>query len=372
MYRVIFPARSLGTIFGVNALVFAVGTALGPALGGLLVSYASWPWLFYINLPLGIAAIAFSLMALGKDTQRERGFDVLGAATSAAAFGLFALAVDQIGRWSNRSVCCAAAALAVVFVRSQTRARSPLPLDIFTSRRYSFAVLTSVTMFVSQGIALWRCPSLQAAHGYSVLESALVFTPWPIAVALCAIAGRLVYRLNATQVSSAGVFMFCLGLGSLMLLPEHATITDLVWRIALCGMGYGFFLPPNNKEMFANAARNRTGTASGVLSTARTTGQSIGAALVAVVIATGGIGDGAGASFATYVFALACAIAALSLVASLARVYRRRMGRNRPPSLDPHPSPNISSVASTFGSSCRLVCQTSRSGRPGASQPGST
>ena len=80
MYRVIFPARSLGTIFGVNALVFAVGTALGPALGGLLVSYASWPWLFYINLPLGIAAIAFSLMALGKDTQRERGFDVLGAA----------------------------------------------------------------------------------------------------------------------------------------------------------------------------------------------------------------------------------------------------------------------------------------------------
>ena len=126
-------------------------------------------------------------------------------------------------------------------------------------------------MFVSQGIALVALPFvLQAAHGYSVLESALVFTPWPIAVALCApIAGRLVYRLNATQVSSAGVFMFCLGLGSLMLLPEHATITDLVWRIALCGMGYGFFLPPNNKEMFANAARNRTGTASGVLSTAR-------------------------------------------------------------------------------------------------------
>lgn len=191
MYRVIFPARSLGTIFGVNALVFAVGTALGPALGGLIVSYASWPWLFYINLPLGIAAIAFSLMALGKDTQRERGFDVLGAATSAAAFGLFALAVNQIGRWSNRSVLLlagAAAALAIVFVRGQTRARSPLlPLDIFTSRRYSFAVLTSVTMFVSQGIALVALPFvLQAAHGYSVLESALVFTPWPIAVALCA------------------------------------------------------------------------------------------------------------------------------------------------------------------------------------------
>ena len=195
-------------------------------------------------------------------------------------------------------------------------------------------------MFVSQGIALVALPFvLQAAHGYSVLE-ALVFTPWPIVALWRAHRRRLVYRLNATQVSSAGVFMFCLGLGSLMLLPEHATITDLVWRIALCGMGYGFFLPPNNKEMFANAARNRTGTASGVLSTARTTGQSIGAALVAVVIAlTGGIGDGAGASFATYVFALACAIAALSLVASLARVWSAgwgAIGLTRPSPLPQH------------------------------------
>ena len=108
MYRVIFPARSLGTIFGVNALVFAVGTALGPALGGLLVSYASWPWLFYINLPLGIAAIAFSLMALGRHAARTR-LRRARRRDSAAAFGLFALAVDQIGRWSNRSVLLLAA-----------------------------------------------------------------------------------------------------------------------------------------------------------------------------------------------------------------------------------------------------------------------
>lgn len=331
LYRVIFPPSSLGTILGLNALTFAVGTALGPLVGGLIVSYASWPWLFYINLPLGIAAIAFSIIALGKDTHKEHGFDVLGAVTSAAAFGLFALAVDQIGRWSHRTVLlltAAAAMLMVAFGIGQARARNPLlPLDIFHSRRYTFAVLTSVTMFVSQGMALVALPFvLQHTYGYSVLVSALVFTPWPITVALCApIAGRLTNRLNATQISSVGVLVFCLGLGSLAWLPAHPSVEDLLWRIALCGMGYGFFLPPNNKEMFANAARNRTATASGVLSTARTTGQSIGAALVAVVIAlVGGVGGDADRQFSAYVFALACAIAALSFLASMARVYRQR------------------------------------------------
>ena len=86
-----------------------------------------------------------------------------------------------------------------------------LPLDIFQSRRYSFAVLTSLTMFIAQGIALVALPFvLQDTYAYTALESALVFTPWPIAVAVCApFAGRLANRFNATQVSSIGVFTFC-------------------------------------------------------------------------------------------------------------------------------------------------------------------
>lgn len=330
LYRVIFPASSLGTVFGLNALTFAVGTALGPALGGLIVSYASWPWLFYINIPCGMAAIAFSVIALGKDTHRASGFDVPGAVTSAAAFGLFALAVDQIGQWSHRTVLLLAAVSVVLmysFGIGQTRAKNPLlPLDIFRSRRYTFAVVTSATMFVSQGMALVALPFvLQRTYSYSVLESALIFTPWPMMVALCApFAGRLTSRFPATHVSSVGVLIFCLGLGSLIVLPEQPNTRDFLWRVAVCGIGYGFFLPPNNKEMFDNAARNRTSTASGVLSTARTTGQSLGAALVAVVIAfVGGASGGPEGKFSTYVFALACAISALSLLASMARIYQR-------------------------------------------------
>ncbi|WP_315138588.1 MFS transporter [Achromobacter marplatensis] len=331
LYRVIFPASSLGTVFGLNALTFAVGTALGPVLGGLIVTYASWPWLFYINIPIGIAAIVFAVIALGTDTHKEKGFDVFGALSSAAAFGLFALAVDKIGQWGNGVVLLLAGVSVVLmysFGISQTRAKNPLlPLDIFRSRRYTFAVLTSITMFVSQGMALVALPFvLQHTYSYSVLESAFIFTPWPIAVALCApFAGRLTNRFNATQVSTMGVLFFCLGLGSLIFLPEHPQVEDFLWRVALCGMGYGFFLPPNNREMFANAAKNRTAAASGVLSTARTTGQSIGAALVAVVIAlVSGVGGAPGGQFSVYIFALACGISVLSFLASLSRIYKRR------------------------------------------------
>ncbi|WP_037034796.1 MFS transporter [Rahnella sp. WP5] len=329
LYRVIFPPHTLGTILGLNALAFAVGTAIGPALGGLIISYLDWPWLFYINLPLGALAIVFSLISLGVDTEKEKGFDWGGAVTSAVALGLMVIAVDQIGRWDSRilMLCGAASVLLLaIFVSVQTRSKSPLlPLDIFRSRRYTFAVISSVSMFVAQGMALVGLPFvLQHAYHYSVLESAFIFTPWPVAVAICApVAGRLSNRLNPTQISTAGVVIFSLGLGSLALLPQVATVNDFLWRVAVCGIGYGLFLPPNNKEMFSNVAPNRTVTASGVLSTARTAGQSIGAALVAMVIALlNGLTGQAGAQFAVYVFGLACFISALSSVSSMLRLHR--------------------------------------------------
>ncbi|MGG6045512.1 MFS transporter [Salmonella enterica] len=329
LYRVIFPPQALGTIFGLNALAFAVGTAIGPALGGLIISYLSWPWLFYINIPLGSAAIVFSLISLGVDSEKDKGFDWAGAVSSAAALGLMVVAVDQIGRWESRTlIYCAVASVAlfVFFFIAQTRAKHPLlPLDIFRSRQYSFAVLSSVSMFVAQGMALVGLPFvLQHTYHYSVLESAFIFTPWPVAVAFCApVAGRLSNRFNPTQISTVGVVIFCLGLGSLALLPEAATVNDFLWRVAVCGVGYGLFLPPNNKEMFANVSANRTVTASGVLSAARTTGQSIGAALVAMVIALlNGLTSLDGAQFAVYMFALACGIAAISSIASILRLHR--------------------------------------------------
>lgn len=329
LYRVIFPPSSLGTVFGLNALAFAVGTAAGPAIGGIIITHLSWPWLFYINIPLGGLAVYFCFTALGTDTYTEKGFDATGAVTSATALGLLVLAVDEIGRWTESCVMLLlglSLVLFTVFLFAQRKSDHPLlPMDIFYSRRYSFAVISSVTMFISQGMALVALPFvLQHTYRYTTLESALIFTPWPVAVAICApIAGSLTGRFHATRISTIGVLIFCLGLGSLIFLPAGAAVGDFVWRVAVCGIGYGFFLPPNNKEMFANVSKHRAVTASGVLSTARTAGQSIGAALVAMIIGLlGGLTGSSANQFTLDVFGLAFVIAAFSVIASMLRVHR--------------------------------------------------
>ena len=329
LYRTILPTNMLGTILGLNAMVFAVGTAIGPAIGGLIISYLSWPWLFYINIPLGIIAITLSFIFLGKDSEKEKGFDWLGAISSATALGLIVVAVDQIGHWNNKTlISCIfiAMILFIIFIKIQNHSKYPLlPLDIFRSKIYSLAVISSILIFISQGIALVSLPFvLQHTYGYSVLESAFIFTPWPVAVAFCApLAGILSNHFNPTKISSIGAVLFCLGLSSLAFLPETVSTINILWRVAICGLGYGLFIPPNNREMFTNVKKNRTVIASGMLSTARTTGQSMGAAIVVVIIiALDGVGGVDFVRFVFYVFSFASLIAAFSSIVSISRIHR--------------------------------------------------
>ncbi|MGU7801013.1 MFS transporter, partial [Escherichia coli] len=136
----------------------------------------------------------------GEDNEKEQGFDWAGAVSSAAALGLMVVAVDQIGRWEGRTlIYCAVASVALFafFIIAQTRAKHPLlPLDIFRSRQYTLAVISSSSLFIAQGMALVGLPFvLQHTYHYSVLESAFIFTPWPVAVAICApLAGSLSNR----------------------------------------------------------------------------------------------------------------------------------------------------------------------------------
>ena len=292
--RSVFPNRLLGRILGLNALQIGTSTAIAPLLGGTILSTLSWPWLFAINIPLGIISLLLTLRVVPHNPALKReSFDYAGALLSAIALGALIMAADAFTHPGNGDLTTAVifASIAILtglaFILVQRRVAKPLlPLNIFASSRFSLAALTSLASFVSQGITFIALPFLfQSVYGYSALVSALLFTPWPIGIILAAPhAGRLADRYSAAIISTVGLFIFAIGLALLAILPEHAQAWDICLRSLICGIGFGCFQSPNNKEMLSNASRENSGYASGVLAIMRTFGQCLGAAFVGVMM----------------------------------------------------------------------------------------
>ena len=291
--RTIFPARMLGVAVGISALTVASSSAAGPTIGGAILAVARWPWLFAVNVPIGIFDVLFALRALPLTRGSGRRIDAISALLSGPALALFIMALDGIARRFEPlaivAMMAGAGILAYAFVRRQSGLEVPmLPLELFRIKRFSFATGTSLLSFVAQGLAFVSLPFLfQGAFGYSAFASGLLFTPWPLSIAVVApVAGRLADRFSAPLLSTLGLAVFAFGLACLAALPAHPNPADIVWRAIVCGIGFGFFQAPNNREILGSAPRRRSGSASGVLATVRLTGQSIGAAVVAVVLGT--------------------------------------------------------------------------------------
>ncbi|GHE22383.1 MFS transporter [Halomonas urumqiensis] len=319
IYRSIFPSRLLGSALGLSAMVVAGGYAAGPAIGGLLLSVAEWPWLFALHLPLGCVALSLAWRALPREKGRWHGFDGVGALLSVVMLASLFLALDAIGHrapaWQVAAGVVISVTAAVLFVQRQRRASFPLlPLSLFQEPRFSLAVCASGLAFIGQGLAFVALSFLyQQEMGFTPLQTAWLFTPWPLAIMLVGpVAGRLADKLNPSVIASTGLLLLMMGFASLALLEADAGVLDGLWRTALCGLGFGLFQPPNNREMMASTPAALSASASGMMSTTRTVGQSFGVALVGAFLAVG-----LPVQATLWVGGAACV---LSLVASLARM----------------------------------------------------
>ena len=299
LVRFTHPRNRLGHGIGINALVVAVAAAVGPTLAAGILAVATWPWLFAVNIPFGIAALAIGRGALPHTRRAPHSFDWRGAILSAVVFGLGIAAIDSAGHGEAAylyvSEFLVAAIACVILVRRERRAASPLlPVDLLRIPIFTLSICTSVASFCAQMLAFVALPFyLQDRFGYSAVEIGLLITPWPIGVGISApIAGRLAERHAAGLLGGIGLLVFAAGLASLAFLPPHPDVTSIVWRMALSGVGFGLFQSPNNRTMIAAAPRERSGGASGMLGTARLLGQTIGAALVALLLARSAM-DGA-------------------------------------------------------------------------------
>lgn len=291
--RSVFPNRLLGRILGLNAFLIATSTAIAPLLGGTLLSTLGWEWLFAVNIPLGIAALGLSLRVPAGDTAANpKPFDYAGSLLSALLLGSLIMAADSFTRSGGMMSALIYSVISlfagVAFIWRERRAAQPLlPLTLFASARFSLAAMTSLASFIGQGITFVALPFLfQNVYGYSAFASALLFTPWPVGIMLAAPrAGRLADKHSPALIATTGLGVFTVGLVLLALLPTHAQAWDIGLRSLVCGIGFGIFQSPNNREMMANASRENSGYASGILAIMRTFGQCLGAAIVGIILA---------------------------------------------------------------------------------------
>lgn len=291
LIRHIYPAKLLGRGIALNGLVIALGVALGPSVAAAVLSFASWKWLFLINLPLGAVAGFFAVTALPHTPRVPVKFDMVSAVLLALSLGgivsggdSFAQGLGGLGAGAllGLGVLCM-----VVLVRLQLSRQHPLlPVDLLARPAFSIAFTTGFMAFVASNFFIISMPfNLTNVLHRSAVETGLIITAWPLAIVLCSpFVGRLADRYPAALLTSIGMLFQSTGFLLLALMGPHPADWNIAWRIALAGAGFSLVQPPNNKAMLTAAPKQRLAGASGMISVSRLLGQTIGGMLVALTL----------------------------------------------------------------------------------------
>jgi DHA2 family multidrug resistance protein-like MFS transporter len=321
LVRFVYPRHMLGHGFGLNALMVATAFTIGPTVASAVLSVGPWPWLFGINIPFGMAAVLVGLKTLPHTPKAAHGFDVLGALMTSGCLGLAIVALGSAAHHGELPMVIveliAALVLGGLLMRRQADHPAPmLPVDLFRRPMFALSAATALCSFATQGLAFVALPFyLEHNLALSAVTTGFLITPWSLVVGIMApIAGRLSDRFAVGILGSIGLAVLAAGMALLATLPEHPALADIVWRICVCGLGFGFFQSPNLKALMSNAPAGRSGGASGIVATARLTGQTTGAALAALCFSL------AGASGPTVALALGAGFALTGAAISLLRL----------------------------------------------------
>lgn len=287
LLRVVVPDRQLGAAIGWNALAVALASAVGPALGAAVLSVTTWPWLFAVNLPLGVLVL-LAARALPDSGGTARQLDLFSIALSAGAFASLVVCAELLpARPVAAAVLLATAALELwMLIRREMPKAVPLiPFDLLRANSFGASVTASVCCFAGQTTGMVALTFyLQLELGQDTLMAALYMTPWPLTVAIIApFAGWLADRVSIARLCAVGGVSLATGLGAVALWPLKGNPLPLVPFTMLCGLGFAFFNVANNRNMFLSAPHERSGAAGGMQGTARLFGQTVGAVIMTLL-----------------------------------------------------------------------------------------
>jgi MFS transporter, DHA2 family, multidrug resistance protein len=324
LVRFAYPRARLGQGISMITLTVALCAAAGPSVAAAILSVARWPWLFAVNVPFGVFCFVLAQRAAPYTPRGSHRFDWIAGILNAVSFGALVLAIDALGTGNLTATSVVEFAIALVagiaLVRRELKRPAPLlPVDLLRIPLFALSVVTSICSYAAQTIAYVALPFyFESAAGLSQAQTGLLITPWPFVVVFVApVAGRLSDRYPVAILGGIGMTLMCAGLLLLYAAPIGAPGWDIAWRMALAGCGFGFFQTPNNRALITSAPPERSGAASGMVSSARLLGQSIGAALVAVAF---GLLHPSVTSGAELALLLAVGFAAVGAVSSFLRL----------------------------------------------------
>lgn len=282
----VWPSYKRGQAIGTAAGFISLGIVIGPAIGGVMLQYLSWHWIFYVNVPIG--AVAFLLVMLFvpalRPSGRRESFDLAGA----AALGLGLLCLTLGVTWGQNAgftalpvlvLFAAAVLLIALFVFLELRVRYPmLDLNLFRSPQFSLNLFTGTLVFVAlSGVVLLLPFYLSFVLGLPLLQVGLYMAIVPaVMMVLQPLSGMLSDRLGTRPVSTLGLLFILVGYLLMAGVPSSGSPFSYVWRFLPVAIGMSLFNSPNNSAIMGSAPKNRLGVASAVLSTVRTLGQVIG------------------------------------------------------------------------------------------------
>ncbi len=313
------PHKMLGTIIGINAMTIAIASAAGPGIAGAILSVAKWPWLFAVNIPLGILVLLCGgLLAHTRGIARK--LDAAALVANTAMFVLFFAGADRVARQPVQGAVMIAAAIACLagLLWLERKSTAPIvPTDLFAAPAFRVAVVASIFCFTGQMLSYVALPFyLQHTLHMTPTQAGLFMMPWPAAVIVMApLSGRLANHVKTAWLCAAGGLLLAVGLAIVGLLPVDPRGVTFVVGTVIAGIGFGLFQTPNNRILLLSAPRARSGAAGAMQGTARLTGQTFGAITMTLLF-----GTVVQASAPTFALVLAAGFAALAALVSLGRV----------------------------------------------------
>jgi EmrB/QacA subfamily drug resistance transporter len=316
----VMPARSLGRAIGLQGAAQAIGLALGPSVGGLLLAAGGWRLIFFVNVPLGVfgAIAAYTLVPRSQNLQDRVAFDWKGLSLffPTVVALLVAISFGTMEGWGSPlivSLMVAAVLLAVWFVHHEGRDGQPmLDLGLFHNRRFATGIVAGVASYlVLFGVLLLIPFYLARGLGYGAARAGLELVALPLLFGVVApLAGKLTDRIGPRRPMACGLTLVAAGLATLGLLRPG--MAGLLLLLAVIGGGLGLFTAPNNATIMGSVPPRQAGMASGVLNMSRGLGTALGLALTGLLftVSGGASGGHAGADHAFTITALVLAAVA--------------------------------------------------------------